>query len=210
MKRIEPFKTNDDALVSLDNGGRFFNLFTKADDGIITQAELGKVGGIFNDKQNMVLFLEMAISRLSSDEQETLISKLDKELKTTYFKFKPQRLLPSEVAKKGKISSNAILTGVPKLIEGKSAFNGFIMMPIMAGKTMTFMMIPLIEKYNVYELRDETTSETFIIAHSKDSEILPQEKIVIAGVIKELQAQKGENAPAKFLEAIYHTSADGL
>ncbi|MDT0678108.1 hypothetical protein [Autumnicola musiva] len=79
------------------------------------------------------------------------------------------------------------------------------MIPVMAGKAMTFMMIPIIEQYNVYELRDEKTSETFIIAHSKDSDVLPQEKIVIAGVIKELKTNKDKNAPGrKFLEAIYH------
>lgn len=45
MKKIESYIDVNDAISDLDNGGRFYNLFTHADDGIISQAELGKVGG---------------------------------------------------------------------------------------------------------------------------------------------------------------------
>jgi hypothetical protein len=95
------------------------------------------------------------------------------------------------------------LTGVPELIDSKSDFNGFIMIPIMTGKVTTFSLIPLIDRYDIYELRDEKTSETFIIAHSKSSKKLPNEKIVIAGVLKELEKNEKE-IKKKFLEAIYY------
>jgi len=51
MKKVNPYRYVDEALSSLDNGGRFYNIFTKAMDGIISKSELGKVGGVFNDKQ---------------------------------------------------------------------------------------------------------------------------------------------------------------
>ncbi|TVZ28102.1 hypothetical protein JM83_3202 [Gillisia sp. Hel_I_86] len=207
MKRIIPYKEVNEAVLSLDNGGRFYNLLTKSNDGIIDQSELGKVGGLFNDKQKMILFLEMSMSSLSSEEKEIILSKLDEDLKQTYAKYKSQKLLPSEANIKGIIAANAILKGVPKLIDKKSDFNGFIMVPIMAGKAMTFVMIPIIDNYNVYELRDEKTSETFLIAHSRNSEKLPSEKIIIAGLLKELKSGKNENSKKiKFLEANYYIS----
>ena len=46
MKKIEPYKSIDEATLSLDNGGRFYNVLTKSDDGIISTSELGKVAGI--------------------------------------------------------------------------------------------------------------------------------------------------------------------
>ena len=187
MKRIIPYKEVNEAVLSLDNGGRFYNLLTKSNDGLINQSELGKVGGLFNDKQKMILFLEMSMSSLNSEEKEIILSKLDEDLKQTYTKYKSQKLLPSEANTKGIVAANAILTGVPKLIDKKSDFNGFIMVPIMAGKAMTFVMIPIIDNYNVYELRDDKTSETFLIAHSRNSEKLPSEKIIIAGLLRELQ-----------------------
>jgi hypothetical protein len=205
MKKIAPYTEINTAISSLDNGGRFYNVMTKADDGVISQAELGKVGGLFNDKQKMILFLELSMLKLNSTEKETIISKLDKNLKEVYLKYKPQNLLPSEVDEKGILSSNMILTGVPKLIDSKSDFKGFFMVPIMVGKVMTFTMIPIIDSYDVYELRDETSSESFIIAHSRDANKLPNEKIIIAGVLKELKADDNEESSSrKFLEAVYY------
>jgi len=205
MKKIEPYKNINDAVNSLDNGGRFYNILTKAEDGIISQAELGKVGGIFNDKQQMALFLEMSILKLKDSEKEEVFSKLDSKLNQTLQKYKSQALLPSEANSKGIISSNAIITGIPKLIDSKSDFNGFIMFPIISGNVTTIMMIPLIDEYDVYELRDEESSEKFLIAHLKGSEKLPRKKIIIGGVLKVLNTSEMDNAEKKiFLEAIYH------
>ena len=56
MKKVNPYKSQAAALKSLDNGGRFFNVLTKADDGQITSAELSKVAGAFSNKQLMNLY----------------------------------------------------------------------------------------------------------------------------------------------------------
>ncbi|MBE9467050.1 MAG: hypothetical protein IMY72_01865 [Bacteroidetes bacterium] len=130
---------------------------------------------------------------------------MDSRLQKNYLKYKSQELLPSEANLKGIISSNAIITGIPKLIDSKSDFEGFIMFPIISGNVTTFMMIPLIDEYDVYELRDEELSETFLIAHLKDSERLPSKKMVLGGVLKELnESEEGDQVKGKFLEAIYH------
>lgn len=209
MKKIEPYKDVIEALQSLDNGGRFYNFRTKAEDGIINQAELGKVGGLFNGKQQMILFLELSILQLNKAEKDSIISKLDNSLQKNYQKYKSQKLLPSEAISEGIISSNAIITGTPKLIDSKTDFTGFIMFPIMAGNVTTFTMIPIIEEYDVYELRDEETFETFIIAHLKDSKKLPSKKMILGGVLKELNTSENESkAKTKFLEVVYHLDID--
>lgn len=207
MEQVTPYSEYKEALNSLDNGGRFYHLFTKADDDVISSAELGKLGGIFNDKQKMILFLELSISKLAIEDQKQIISKLDERLKTDYFKYKPSYLLPSEINDRGVLSENLIVTGVPKLIDSNSDFNGFIMIPIMTGKVMTFTLLPLIDQYDVYELRDGESSETFIIAHSRSSQKLPNKRVVVAGVLKELETNKKSGGKKKrFLEAIYHIS----
>jgi hypothetical protein len=205
MKKIKPYSNINNAIQSLDNGGRFYNILTKAKDGVINQAELGKVGGIINDKQQMILFLELSILKLNKAEKDSIISKLDSGLQESYQKYKSQELLPSEANLKGILSSNAIITGVPKLIDSKSNFRGFIMFPMISGNVTTFMMIPLIDKYDVYELRDEASSETFLIAHLKDSEKLTSKKMIIGGVLKELNKSETEDGiKTKFLEAAYY------
>ena len=205
MKELNPYNEINEALLSLDNGGRFYNILTKSNDGIITESELGKIGGLFNDTQKSILFLEMSMLSLKDEEKQVIISKLDEELKRVHVKYKPQELLPSEANEKGIVASNAILKGVPKLIENKSDFNGFILVPIMAGKAMSFVMIPIIDSYDVYELRDEKTSETFLIAHSRGSRKLPAEKIIIGGLLKELKTEKSDHSQTtKFLEINYY------
>ncbi|MBC8753801.1 hypothetical protein H2O64_03915 [Kordia sp. YSTF-M3] len=205
MKKIEPFRNFNDALLNLDNGGRFYNILTKADDGVISKAELGKVGGIFYDKQQMILFFELSISKLGEEKRNAVISKLEDNLKALYTKYKPIELLPSEAYSKGIIASNTIITGIPTLTESKSEFVGFIMIPMVVGKVTTFTMIPLIDMYDVYEIRDEASDENFLIAHAKGATKLPKKKIKVAGVLKELRSDRKESVASKrFLEAIYH------
>ncbi|MCK0157455.1 hypothetical protein MWU65_09720 [Cellulophaga sp. F20128] len=205
MNKIEPYKSTIEAISTLDNGGRFYNILTKADDGIISKSELGKVGGIFYDKQQMILFLELSISNLDTEQQNSIISKLDENLKMVYTKYKPIELLPSEAQNKGILASNTILTGVPKLTESKTNFIGFIMIPIVSGKVTTFSMVPIIDVYDVYEIRDEAHAQSFLIAHAKGTTKLPEKKIKVAGVLKELKSDKKEKtASKKFLEALYY------
>lgn len=209
MQKVEPFNTIDEAFSNLDNGGRFYNILTKADDGIISPSELGKVAGVFYDKQQMILFFELAISKLDNYKKKSVISRLEKGLKDIYSIYKPVELLPSEVHSKGVIATNTIITGVPKLTESKSDFLGFIMVPMTTGNVTTFSMIPIVDMYDVYEIRDEPSAGKFLIAHLKGADKLPDKKIKVAGVLKELKSDEKEiEASDKYLEAVYHMEID--
>ena len=201
MKKIEPYKNINEATLSLDNGGRFYNVLTKSDDGIISTSELGKVAGLFIDKQKMVLFLDLAISNFDVNAKEKIVNSLDVSLRSTYEKYKSHELLPSEAYDKGILSSNSIITGFPKKIDSKSDFHGVMVLPV--GKS--FVVMPIIDKYDVYEIRDEVSDDTFLIAHARGSIVLPEKKIKVAGVLKELKANKNEKKASKrFLEALYY------
>ena len=208
MQKLIPFSTSNDALKTLDNGGRFYHLFSKADDGLITSAELGKVAGWFSNKQKMVLYLDLSLSQLAAEEQQAIVSKLDADLQAAYQLYKPQHLLPSEALAHGTIAANAIITGVPRLTESRTDFKGFIMIPITTGQVTTFSMIPLFDVYDVYEIRDEASDVDFLIAHAKGQMKLPEQGIKVGGVLKELKGdQKEETATGKFLEAFYQMEA---
>lgn len=205
MEKITVFNNSADAISSLDNGGRFYNILTKPNDNVISLAEVGKVAGLFFEKQQAVLFLELAMSKLSESAKQEVSATFDENLQEAYIKYKPQWLLPSEVENKGIVSSNTIVTGVPSFREKHSGLVGFVMIP--AGKA--FVMVPIFDVYDIYEIRDEQSSETFIIAHKKEKEKLPEQKIKVAGVLKELKKKKDdENAIDKFLEVSYFIAED--
>ena len=206
MKKIQPFKTARNALASLDNGGRFYNILTKAKDGQISTAELSKAAGVFTDRQVMVLFFEMSLMELKEHSRNNIINTLSQNLKTAYEKYKPGHYSPVDAGKKGQLNNNAIVSGIPVHIDSKTQFTGFIMIPIQAGKVTTFTMVPIFEQYEVYELKDEESSREFIIAHTKGSSKLPRQPVRCGGVIKELNKEKkGSGSKGIFLETLYYT-----
>lgn len=201
MKKIEPYKNVEKAVKSLDNGGKFYKIQTKANDGIIDQFELANVAGTASDKQKMILFLEMSILELEESEKTSVFSKLDSDLIKTYEKFKPKRLTPEEADFEVKLSSNVIVTGIPELIDSSSNFKGLIMFPIMLGNIATFKKTPLMDEYDVYKLKDKKSLKNFLIAHPIKSEKLPNKKMTIGGVMKTLITGDGGG---KYLEIIYY------
>ncbi len=204
MKQIIPYQNITEALTQLDNGGRFYNLFAKAENGQITAAELTKVAGMFNERQKLILFLELSISKLPKHDQVDIISKLEDKLRRDFLKYKAQELMASEAEERGILAANAIITGVPIVKESKSEFKGIILIPISTGKVMTFIPVPIIDQYDIYEVRDDHSSETFLIAHHRGKEKLPNEKIKVAGVIKELEIKDSAKTHQKFLEVNYY------
>ena len=205
MKQITPFRNLAEASQALDNGGHFLSFRSRKDDGIITKAELRRAAGAFSNKQKMMLFLELSMTGLSESEQTQIVRQLEPGLQAVYQEYKPARFNAKEAREQGEISQGLIVTGIPKMLHSAKEFRGFIMIPINTGTVTTFTMIPLIDRYDVYEIRDEATDVTCLVAHAKGKQKLPEHKIQVAGVLKELKAKKDEpQENDKFLEVLYH------
>lgn len=205
MRKIESYNSYAEALKLLDNGGRFYNILTKEDDGIISKAELSKVAGLFYDKQKMILYFQLSISLLENSDQELLISKLSPDLRKLYDKYLPKELSKDNIKDIGKTSKNAIFEGTPKRVDPLSNFHGYITIPVTTGKITSLSMIPIIEVYDVYEVYDDTKKHRLTIAHWQGHESLPEKNIRVAGLIKELREDKREETPSlKYLEAAYY------
>ena len=206
MKQIRPYRTLRNALISLDNGGRFFNFLTQANDDKISLAEVGKVAGVFNDSQKMVLYLEMSLCELGELEMKKIRASLSTALKNSYEAYLPKRYSPSEAIKNGSKSENAIITGIPHFVTSKSDFSGFILIPLMIGTVVSMIMVPIIEQYDIYELRDENSEETFIIAHAKRSRKFAPVKTRIGGIIKEFDVKEsGKGDKRNYIDTVFYT-----
>lgn len=206
MKKITTYHNAEEALKALDNGGRFYKVETQANDGIIDQSELENLGGTFADKQQMILFLAMSILILDKSEKDMIFSKMDADIIKALEKFKPKELTPHQAGFKSRISMNTIITGIPKLIDPDSGFDGSIMFPVSAGNTTILMMTPLTEEYYVYKMKDESSFKTFYVGHLKHFDTLPEKNIAVGGVIKELKFGEGEyETQGKFLDITYYS-----
>ena len=97
MRELKPYRTKQGLRKAIDNGGRFYNFFTDADDQVVTRAELAKAAGVFTAGVNAFLFLEMAQQDLQSDDRQSIIDLLESDLRKDYRRIGPQTLVPSAV-----------------------------------------------------------------------------------------------------------------
>jgi hypothetical protein len=122
MKQIVPYRTLQGALNALDNGGRFYNVFTKARDEVITNSELYKAAGIFSGKAQAFLFFELALSDLSEIDREQVIQCLSPELRSTYLRQRPKHTEIEVFEQEAQETDAVIVTGFPVSLKIKLSF----------------------------------------------------------------------------------------
>ena len=208
MREITPYTTKRGLQKTLDNGGRFYNFFTDADDNIVSRAELAKAAGVFSNEVRAFLFLEMAQQELPLADRTSIESLLETNLRRRYRRQKPVTLNPSKVESSGVAGKAVIVTGYPRFVEDRTDFAGFIMIPIQVGKTTTFMMIPIFDQYDVYEVFDDRRMRkpNSMIATVRGRKLNCDSPIRFGGVLKKLKFKDKTKKSHKFyLEVAYYT-----
>lgn len=209
MKQIIPYTSFQEAIAAFDNGGMFFNLFSHAHDGVVSTAELGKVAGIKNDKQAMILYLVMSISHLDNRSREKVLARLDSELFDMYQKYRPVHMSLDQVIDQGKPGISTTIVGKLKKVSTPAEMGGAIMVPVVVGAETNFTMVPIENSYEVYELSSEYTDRLVMVAHHKEKEALPERKLRIGGMLTTLSQADASGEPnTVFLEAQYYIEED--
>jgi len=207
MKQIVPYRTLQGALNALDNGGRFYNIFTKAKDEVITDSELYKAAGVFLGKARAFLFFELALSDLSEIDREQVIQSLSGELRSTYLRQRPKHTEIEVFEQEAHETDAVIVAGFPVFVEDKTQFSGFIMIPICTGKITTFMMIPIFDKFDVYEVYSDSAlkgSKT-IIATVRGSKRLSTTMTSFGGIVKKLKFKdKSKRTHRLYIETLFY------
>lgn len=200
MKEIIPFKTIEEAKKKLDNGGRFYHLFAKPGDGIITGGELSTAAGLVSSKAETYLFLHLSLSALQEQEQQEIISHFSPDLQAHYKRALPQLVEIDNFDQEVITGKTVIVSGYPKFMEDRTEFTAFIMIPIMTGKTMTFSMIPIFDQFDVYELykNPEFNGDKTIIATVRDSKRLNPVYTSFAGIANELTFEAKAETPHRY------------
>jgi hypothetical protein len=211
MREITPYKTFEGALRALDNGGRFYNIFTDAEDETIDSAELAKVAGVYASLSKAFLFYGMSTFNLPHNAKRKLDSYLNKHLKAMYRRSRPQVMPPSKIETGGKAGSSNIVTGFPRHLEKREEFYGFIMYPMTVGKTTNMMMIPLYDQFDVYEVFDTRAYKPprTVIATTRGSRKLGPGETRFGGFLKKLTFKDPTSKKhGLFLETIYYTQLE--
>ena len=204
MRKIDPYKTLAGALRALDNGGRFYNLFTQAGDKVVSATELKKVAGVFRDDQAAALFFELATAELDERARRGVMDALGPEARAIQRRHRPLRLEPAEFAAQAR-------AGVGYLVEGRVrkfddvTVTGMIFIPIMVGKTMTMMMVPTQDYFTVYELDGPAPGvECLVLTPKQNAQMIGRHRF--SGIAKEAEVGTGKRKIKRLrLEPQYYT-----
>lgn len=209
MKKIIPYTTFHEAIEALDNGGSVIDLFSHAHDGNITSAELAKVARASHDRQAMILYLMMSISKLDNHSRERILAHLDKELFDWYEKYRPIHLSLDQMLQLGKPFTSCTLVGTPTKISSSTSLGGTVMVPVVVEAVTSFTMVPIENSYEVYELHSKESDAVVMVAHDNEKESLPERNLRIGGVLTSLNPfGEGDQAQKVFLKVQYYMEED--
>ena len=201
MQQIRPYRTVQRAKRALDNGGRFYNLWTKAGDNIVDGVELARAAG--TSSSIAFLHLDMALMDLPAEQKAEVLSLLARDLKGQLEAKRPRVLQPSLVQSEGAVGVPAVITGYPSFVEDRAQLQGFMVMVAPA-----IMMIPITDQLDVYEVYDtpDRTGPRTLVATVRGSKRLDGSYSRFGGVLKELHfVDKTGTDHGLYLEAIYYT-----
>ena len=208
MRELTPFATREALQQAIDNGGRFYNFFSKAEDSIITRGELAKAAGVFSAGMNAILFLELTQWELSEADRLWVRELLEPSLQARYESQKPIKLRPSEVESQESAGCSVVVTGYPRFIENRKQFGGIIFIPVMAGNVTTFMPIPLQDQFDVYEVFDDKQMRepNSVIATVRGQKLDHDGPIRFGGILRDLKFDdKTEKSHRYFIETVFYT-----
>lgn len=212
MQELKPYTTLAPIKKALDNGGRFYNFFDKAENEEVSKGELAKAAGVFTAGMQAFTFLSMSQQDLKAADQEAVLSLLEPSLRKSYQKKKPPFVKPSEIESGYKAGQSVIASGYLKPIEDRTQFTGMIMIPVMVGKIVTMIPIPIFEHFKVFECFDAAALKgaSAIVAIAKNKKFDASGLLQFGGVLKKLQYKSKE--PKKhtlYLEPLYFVRKAG-
>lgn len=209
MKKIIPYTSYEEAMEAFDNGGKFYDLFSHAHDGVVSPAELGKVAGVTNDKQSLILYLVMSISRLDNRARERVLAKLSTQLFEIYQKYHPVHMSLDQLIDHGKAGISTTVVGSVQKVISSAHLSGSILVPMIVGAVSSFTMVPIEESYEVYELSSGTSDRVALVAHHQEKERLPERKLRLGGMLTTLNlSDDAKDHQSIFLEAQYYIEED--
>jgi hypothetical protein len=203
MRQLIPYQTVQGAARALDNGGRFYNLFTRAGDNVVQGVELARAAGVYSSDAMAFLYFEMALMDLPAGDKEQVRSLLAPDLRAQLEAKGPRVLPPSRIEPEGAAGVPAIVTGYPYFVEDKTQLKGFIIMV-----TPVIMMVPIMDEFDVYEVFDtpERLGPRTLIATVRGSKRLDGARTRFGGVLKELEFEdKTSRRHGLYMEAAYYT-----
>ena len=180
MHEVVAFSEIGQAQNEFDNGGHFYNFFTKAGDHEITKAEL-EVAGKTWCSQEIAIYYHMATHNLSDSDHSLLESEFTDKLNELLEHYPVTHPTPTEFTSSAKEGASCIVEGVAQFQESREVFTGMLMVPMMTGNIVSMTPMPIHEYFKVLEITGEGDQTCTVIVGKHEE--LPLGKTVRWGGI---------------------------
>ena len=210
MQEVEAYRSKNELTSVIDNGGRFYNVFSRANDQVVTKGELAKAAGMWASDLNAFLFLDLATFDLDEMEKLAVEDTLEPDLRNRYRQASTRVIAASDIDGEGQAGDAIIVEGSVQKCHEKTKFSGYIYVPITVGDVTTFTVTPIFDHFSVYRLFDGDSRKVdaelpgAVVAVPLKAEFSAGDRIRFAGYLRELEFDDEESRTNNlYLEAIY-------
>ncbi|MFC1707232.1 hypothetical protein ACFL59_10540 [Planctomycetota bacterium] len=203
MKEITPISSLAEFKQAFDNGGRFYNVFTKADDNILAASELAKAAGTYGADSTAILHFEFLRLLLPVNDRATVLEILDDRARSRREEHQPIACSPAKLHQTAKPGETAIIAGYAKPRTSRSESARHVLVKVKKGEVVQLKKMLVSDQFDLYELF-ETPDRKKMPAHvvaSREVTLPHWSKIVLGGVVREFAAEEGADLPGTYLEA---------
>lgn len=168
MRLVTPYQTAASLIRVLDNGGRWFNVFTPKNDGVVEEPELKKAAGAWK-LATATLFLELATVGFSTTELAELRRAFDPELKSRLAP--PEWLRPGELVAEEGAHVPVVTLGTFRFRE-KTSVTTYTTTTTTDGEGNTSVITtPSTQEFLLYDITDPEMDGTTLVAVSQGPEL---------------------------------------
>jgi hypothetical protein len=147
----------------------------------------------------------MAPAQLAPDERTQIITLLEPSLRAEYDERGALHLSPSQLDGESEPERLVVVEGSIGFYREQKAFKGTVIVPVMVGKVMLPMQMPLVERYWLYDLTDDEQRRAMtLVATARDADEPAPGRARFGGVLKRMRLDD-ESVERLFLEVIYLT-----
>lgn len=187
--RLVPFFADlPDAISSLDNGGRIYNVLSNAGDGVVTPGELARAAGEVSAGWRAALHFWLATLRLDDQDRDLLFERLDPKARRTVERYPPMVLGSSKVDRSKHLDRLALVSGCPRVTAG---FDGLGLFPSRGAVSWQ----PITDHMDVWFV-----NRTVAAARNRVS-MSPDEPLTFAGILRPMDGIEGATL---FLEVLMY------
>ena len=208
MREIKPYKDENGMMTAVDNGGRVFNLFSKGGDRVISEGELAKAAGAVTAGVYAYLFFDMACQDLPEEARKRACEALEPELRKSYLDNRSRITEPSQMGQEPTLGQGVMIEGYARPLEDPYAKNAQVNVTISAGGGTGYEKVPLMKRYDVFELYDDESMHggKAIVAVDRGIQLATGEKVRLGGILEKLYyLEKDPQRPRVFLDALFYT-----